>query len=212
MQLTDIENGLRHSLVNKFLKSSAHFHLMPAIRVHEMQNLDKMVNPKPSSVLILLFEKDQKVYFVVTQRQMYDGIHSGQISLPGGKADSSDINAEYTALRETWEEIGIESHKLEVIGQLSDLYIPPSNFIVSPFVAICREIPMYIRDETEVAQIVEIDLDMLMDDSAIKSKQFVGGKSIIEAPYFDIGGVEIWGATAMILSEFKSIIEEILIS
>lgn len=211
MQLIDLVNYISTWLVEKKLISSAQNLMIPPIRTQKNGNLAISDHPKLSSVLILLLERRGKIFFVVTQRQEYDGVHSGQISLPGGQFEQNDLNLEKTAIRETQEEIGISIDKISVLGKLSDLYIPPSNFKVTPYVGVIFENPMYKKDELEVAKIIEVPIDELLDESNVKIKSFYGTSGLkIEAPYFHVQDIEIWGATAMILSEFKEILKSIL--
>jgi 8-oxo-dGTP pyrophosphatase MutT (NUDIX family) len=210
MQYIDLVHSIRRHLVEKKLISSTQLTMIPSIRTQQMANLDKNVKPKLSSVLILLLEKAEKIYFVVTQRQEYNGVHSGQISLPGGQIDTDDKDLQQTALRETMEEIGIPKSKIEILGKISELFIPPSNFHVTPFIGVLYDSPIYVKDDLEVAKIIEIPIDDLLDDNNIKLKYFSGTSGMrIEAPYFNVQGIEIWGATAMILAEFKAILKEI---
>lgn len=164
---------------------------------------------KESAVLILLYEKNEKPYIVVIERSAYEGIHSKQISLPGGKKDITDKNLKNTAKREAQEEIGIKFEDIEVIAELSYLYIPVSNFIVYPFVAVYNSIPNFIKEKKEVESIIEIPLDELLDRKNITSKT-IKLKNVnlsIKAPTYSVQGVEIWGATAMILCEFLDVLE-----
>jgi 8-oxo-dGTP pyrophosphatase MutT (NUDIX family) len=165
---------------------------------------------KESAVLILLYEKDAETYLVLTERTIYDGKHSGQISLPGGKKDFTDINIEHTALRETYEEIGIHSNTIVVLGELSHLYIPVSNFIVFPFVAKLIGVPSFIKEEKEVNQILEVNLNELLNEKNVGEKEFYYKESDIRfnAPTYNVNGVVVWGATAMILSEFLEIVKK----
>jgi 8-oxo-dGTP pyrophosphatase MutT (NUDIX family) len=166
-----------------------------------------------SAVLILLFpsENTGEPQMVLMLRSEYDGVHSGQIGLPGGKFKYSDLNLKRTALRESEEEIGVDSNEVSVIGRLTELYIPPSNFIVTPYVGFLEEKPRFSPDPGEVKEIIIIPVSGLIDKRSIRTNQFIIGKGIrIEAPCFDIDGHKIWGATAMILSEFREIVLEIL--
>lgn len=166
---------------------------------------------KPSAVLILLCaDEHNEFYFPLTQRFAYDGIHSGQVSLPGGKADSNDKDLTATALRECEEEIGVKDN-IEVLGNLSALYIPVSNFLVQPVVAYCSgENVLMLPHVKEVKHIVKFYLKDLLNESIVKEDDinlYGGGK--IKAPCFETEGLKVWGATAMILSEFKVILKTI---
>lgn len=184
--------------------------LSPPYREHFDLEEIKKTNPRIASVLILLYENEEgDIEFPVMLRHTYEGVHSNQYSLPGGSFEPEDINLQYTALRETIEELGIEEENIEIIGQLTELYIPPSNFLVYPFIGIYHGTPEFFPEETEVAEIIPIDLDAFLNAEPILfDKSFSG--STVEIPGYEIGDGEfIWGATAMILSEFKSLLEKL---
>ena len=162
-----------------------------------------------SSVLILLYpgQKSGSLLFALIQRPEYDGVHSGQISLPGGRFEEEDGDLTRTALRESNEEIGIQPEGVEIIGSLSELYIPPSNFMVYPFIGYTNVRPEFVPDKKEVENIIETDLADLLNDKNIKTKEIKIRNGIkITAPCYEIDGNIIWGATAMILSEFREVI------
>lgn len=165
---------------------------------------------KRGGVLILFYVKSDTIFLPLTQRHDYGGTHGGQVSLPGGKMEEHDKSIIDTALRETHEEIGIHTDKIKVIGQLSDLYIPPSNFQVTPVVGYIDEEPDFDLDAYEVKELIEAPLNDLLDSERKKKKDIeVRGGYRINAPYFDIRGRVVWGATAMILSELHQIVSEI---
>lgn len=166
-------------------------------------------NPRKGAVLILLYETNNTLRFPLIIRPLYDGVHSGQISLPGGSYEEGDGSLEYTSVRETEEETGVSGVNIEIIGCLSDLYIPPSNFLVKPFIGIHETKPVFIPHSREVARIVEMDVEKIMDETLIREKQIQMSNGIsVTSPYYDIDGLVVWGATAMILSELKSILFE----
>jgi 8-oxo-dGTP pyrophosphatase MutT (NUDIX family) len=159
-----------------------------------------------SSVLILLYPFAERLYTVFILRPTYDGVHSGQVSFPGGKCEKNDVSLINTALREAEEEVNIKSEKVQVLGTLSELYIPPSNYIVLPVLGFIENRPAFSPEPAEVAEIIETDICFLFDDQKLKSKTLHINGFKIEAPYFDVNGHVIWGATAMILSELKEVI------
>lgn len=174
---------------------------------------DKPDDCREASVLLLFYpiidrNKQPDFHFVLTRRPEYPGVHGGQISLPGGRRENAEALVD-TALRETNEEIGVASDSLTVIGQLSSLYIPPSNFCIYPFVAFCPTRPVFVPDAVEVAEIIETPLSLLLDPAIQKSEiwhfEAYGSRRI---PFFEIFGHKVWGATAMILSEFLTLLEE----
>jgi len=162
---------------------------------------------RQSSVLILLYPEAGKTMTVVIRRPEYDGIHSGQISLPGGKHEDGDESLVYTALREAREEIGIDPARVQIIGRLTELYIPPSNFLVTPVVGYLTSGPVFTADPKEVARIIGIRLDDLLDPGNIRKKRIkIRAGITFKVPSFFIDGTIIWGATAMILNEFREIV------
>lgn len=161
------------------------------------------------SVLILLYEDDGTIKFPLILRADYDGVHSGQIALPGGKYESPDLDLQATALRESQEEIGIRQSDVSIIGKLTELYIPPSNFLVHPYIGTISYKPMFIPDTSEVARIIELDLDTLMDENNLGDKEIKLSSGLtIRTPVFHFQEETVWGATAMMLSEFKSVLFE----
>lgn len=162
------------------------------------------------SVLVLLYPVGGRFYLPFMQRPVYEGHHSGQISFPGGKVEPEDPDRIYTALREAHEEIGVLPSGVEVLGTLSELYIPPSNYSVVPVVGWAPVRPSFVPDPVEVADIMEVPLDELLDEMNIRqAKRLLGNGLRLETPYYYLGEREIWGATAMILSEFVTLIREL---
>jgi 8-oxo-dGTP pyrophosphatase MutT (NUDIX family) len=163
---------------------------------------------RKSSVLILLYQKRGQWYIPLIQRPTYDGAHSGQVSLPGGKTEEWDRSYLDTALRESQEEIGIEPKNIQYIGALSSLYIPNSNFIVYPQVCMTSENVQFTRDTREVESIIEVPLSKLIQPETIQRFQRTINGIGVDAPYYKIDEYIVWGATAMMLSEFLYIIEK----
>jgi len=163
-----------------------------------------------SSVLILLYPSKDQLTIPFILRTEYDGPHSGQISLPGGKKEEADQDLVQTALREAKEETGIDIASIEILGNLTTLYIPPSNYVVLPVVAFAPFRPDFTPDPFEVQEIIEVNVKDLTDQNCIKSKNLnVRSGMVVNAPGFQLGNHFIWGATAMILSEFIEIVSEL---
>ncbi len=181
--------------------------MAPDIRKDQIRGMGKGHEPVKSSVMILIYpgvEGSAKSVFI--QRPKYDGVHSGQISFPGGRLDPDDEDMMQTALRETHEEIGISPDQVEVIGQLSELYIPPSNHLVSPFAGLLSKMPVFCPDPIEVACIIEVELgDFLSGNNKTESIIKLADGEIVNTPCYKTGEHIIWGATAMILAEFISL-------
>ena len=165
--------------------------------------------PKKSGVLLLFYQDHGSVYFPLIKRPHYPGVHSGQVGFPGGKMEPSDPDIHFTALREAEEEIGINASKVEVLGQLSDLYIPTSNFLVSPVVGFVPEKPSFIPEQREVARIIATEVISLFHPEVRKQTQLaVGGGMYLDTPYFAVEEEIVWGATAMILSELIQVLDQ----
>lgn len=165
--------------------------------------------PRPGSVLILLYPHNGEIIFPLIQRPEYAGAHSGQVSLPGGKAEDGE-DAITTALREGEEEIGIQAKDVTVIGKLSEFFVIPSNFLVTPVVGFVDSAPKLTPDAKEVERIIFGSAHQLMQADAIQSKEILAaGRFNMQAPYFDIEGQVVWGATAMMLNEFRTLLLDI---
>lgn len=170
-------------------------------------------DPKVSAVLVLLYPVKEKIMTVLILRPAYEGVHSGQVGFPGGKLELNEEPVQ-AALRETEEEIGVKETFVKVIGRLTELYIPPSNFLVHPFVAFSSERPDFILDKNEVEQIIEVSMDELLDDSLMKSIQVRSStrpgepRMLREVPCYEIQGHNVWGATAMMMNELKEILRK----
>ncbi len=177
-----------------------------AIFTHD-QILEK--NPKFAAVNIVLYLRDNEWYFPLIQRTENErDRHSGQISLPGGKREESDRDFAETALRETSEEIGLEKPYVRIIREMSPIYIPPSNFYVYPYISYSRKNPEFILQESEAVEVIEFPITSflhLSDSPEIMALPGVGGK---EVPVINFNEYIIWGATAMILSEFSQLIKK----
>jgi 8-oxo-dGTP pyrophosphatase MutT (NUDIX family) len=168
------------------------------------------VPPKPGGVLILLYEEDGVIKFPLTKRPDYLGTHGGQISFPGGKTEP-DEDVITTALREGEEEIGVIRSDIQVIGRLSNFFVIPSNFIVTPVIGYLNYRPQFIPDPKEVDRVLEGNLEQLLTIDAIRTKEILAAKLYpMMAPHFEIDGEVVWGATAMILNEFRMVISTLL--
>jgi 8-oxo-dGTP pyrophosphatase MutT (NUDIX family) len=161
------------------------------------------------SVLILLYEEDGQLKFPLIKRPDYPGAHGGQISLPGGKKEPGEDSIQ-TALREAQEEIGVGSQGVNIIGRLSEFHVIPSNFMITPVVASIHEVPEFMPDSYEVERIITGNIsDLIRDDAVLTKEILAAGTYKMMAPHFEIGGEIVWGATAMMLNEFRLILREI---
>jgi 8-oxo-dGTP pyrophosphatase MutT (NUDIX family) len=183
---------------------TAQKHLMPEGR--ELESLSK--NLHPAAVLISLYHHNGEWRFPLIRRTKDGFAHSGQIALPGGRRDGKESDIQ-TALREAHEEVNILPERVEVIGKTSVLPIPVSNHIVQPVVGYTHEKPDFIPEPREVAEIFSVSIKSLCErDIQYELRHFKNRDW--EIPYFDINGHKVWGATAMILSEFRTVVNRVL--
>lgn len=187
------------------------YQMAPAHR--ERKTVDQLENGqyRLSAVMaVLCREVDGRWFIPLTERFAYAGAHGGQVSLPGGKYEPEDRSTDQTALRECYEEIGLEN-EIEVLGRLSPLYIPVSGFLVEPWVAVCHQpAPQFLPHPREVKSIIRLGLHELLDHSTVRSGDLELGREgdtvmKIKTPWFVSGDFKIWGATAMILNELKAV-------
>ncbi len=164
---------------------------------------DPLVMPLKSAVMVLCYPEDEEIMMVFIRRTEDRGVHSGQIAFAGGRFDITvgDLNTFDTAIRETHEEIGLLLKKEQVIAALTPLYIPPSNFLVDPYLAIIDKVPVLSPDPAEVAEILHVPLSHLLNDECIVVSEFETRIGKISAPCYSWKNIRIWGATAIMLSE-----------
>ncbi len=208
--IEEFKSRLEEQLQNELPGEMAHLMMMPIARDEQLVMPSYNTPPISSAVLILFYpDKDEHIKFPLIQRPTYNGAHSGQIGLPGGKAEKTDADIVETALRETHEEIGVDPKEVEVIGKLTDLHISVSNYVVTPVIAFISERPKFVLDRKEVVDILESDLYDIVNP--VKKKEgdiVVRNKFKIRTPYFNIEEKVVWGATAMMLSELSMIISK----
>jgi 8-oxo-dGTP pyrophosphatase MutT (NUDIX family) len=191
----------------------AHYKMAPIERINELQQLAKAdYNPKKAAVLALFYpDKELNTSLILILRKTYQGVHSNQVGFPGGKPEKADADLTETALRETEEEIGVSRKHIKVLRMLTDIYIPPSNFVVQPFLGISQKQLSFIRQEEEVEDLIEVSLqDFLSEKSIIERKITTSYATDIMVPAFKLNGHVVWGATAMMLYEIKEILNELL--
>ena len=162
--------------------------------------------PREAAVLALVENRGETPYLLFIERPPYDGVHGGQIAFPGGKVEPADLHIAHTALRETEEEIGVVPSQIELLGALTELYIPPSDFQVYPFLGLAGQPLDLRRQEREVAQIHRIPLHLLQDQAAFCHTTVASPKGARQVPAYQVQGITIWGATAMILCELLALL------
>lgn len=161
---------------------------------------------REGGVMMLIYPIEEVLHTALILRPTYEGVHSGQVAFPGGAREDEDGDLKCTALRETEEEVGVKASQIEVIGELSELYIPPSNFIVKPFVGVLPERPTFIPDDFEVAKIMEPSVDSFLKKDAVTTTTVnMGKQTSMRVKAFMVDGHVVWGATAMMLAEFRAL-------
>lgn len=164
------------------------------------------MNPKRSAVAIVLYEKEGNIHFILTQRHEYEGTHSGQVSFPGGKQESSESILE-TAIRETYEEVGVGLDASDLCLALTPIYIPPSHFLVSPYVFYVPSISAFQPDPYEVKEVLEVPLHHILETEKKIITDISSSRGMIkEVPAYALEDRIVWGATAIILSELEAIL------
>jgi 8-oxo-dGTP pyrophosphatase MutT (NUDIX family) len=206
----DFRDKIREALTMELPGELAHKMMMPTVRNDNLKMPPSHTPPVKSAVLLLMYPGDEgQINFPLIQRPTYNGAHSGQVSLPGGKAEPTDESLIYTALREAKEEVGIIPADIEVIGRMTNLFIWVSNYIVTPVVALCNQKPAFQKDPKEVDSIIETDLHDIINPSKRKEGTvFSRGQYQIQSPYIDINKKVVWGATAMMLNELSMIVDK----
>ena len=208
-QTTNFPHKLRERLQKPLPGWDAHELMVPPLRGKEVIIPD---NARKSAILLLIYQQDGE-WTIPFMRRTQDGrVHGGQICFPGGRHDKTDPDYTYTALREADEEMGIKSHEIEVLGNLSTIYIPPSNSLVYPRVAISDKRPDFVPEPLEVAEIIEVSAKQFLDKTnrGIHRVDVFGG-NYIDAPGYTVNGNElIWGGTAMMIAEFAEIWREVI--
>lgn len=208
MNFNDFINSIESIEESKLGGLDAQFRLAPKMRLKYNEEKITASNPKKAAVLALFYpNENNETCFLLTQRASYNGTHSAQISFPGGKIETTDKNLEHTALRETFEEVGIKKDLITVIREITDVYIPPSNFLATPFLAYAKQKPQ-ISINHEVDHTFDVKLvDLLNDDNISSINITTSYANKIDVPCFKLNNYIVWGATAMILNEIKELLK-----
>lgn len=204
---------MRLALLRKLPGEHAQMQMAPLARREQMNRIADNTNAIPSSVLILFYPEKGEIKIPFIKRPEYDGVHSGQIALPGGKYESADLTLQATALREAQEEVGIHPGQVKIIGNLTTLYIPPSRFQVLPVVGYADKKPDFVIQKSEVDRLIRISVEELLDEGNLQEKEILpGAGDRLKVPCLFIQGHIIWGATAMIMSELIEVIKRAKLS
>ena len=212
MLFTDFIKFIPQIEKEALLATDAHIKMAPLERISYLKEEDHLnKNPKKAAVLMLLYPKNKVTHLALIVRNSYPGVHSSQIGFPGGKVEEYDVDLKQTALRETHEEVGIPPEKVQIIKPFTEIYIPPSNFLVAPFMGISHEELSFIPDFKEVKRVLEFPLSAFLDEKTIHLvKMSTSYATDIEVPAFMVEKYVVWGATAMMMSELKEAIKTVL--
>lgn len=207
MTFNNFYNKISQYKTSKLGGKTSQFKLAPKIRIDFPEELIKKNNPKKAAVLALFYpDKNNNTRFLLTKRATYNGKHSAQISFVGGKKEENET-LEQTAIRESFEEINLPPSEIKIIRKLSDNYIPPSNFMITPFLGYITTKPNFIPNK-EIAEIIEVLTDDLLNETNFASaKVETSYLKKTEVPCFILNKHIVWGATAMILSEIKDLLK-----
>lgn len=204
IEFTDFINNLTKRLELPLPGEIAH-KLMAAKSRLSIANTPNTTTRK-SAILILFYPFEDKINIPLILRPQYDGMHGGQVAFPGGRYEKTDENLIRTAIREAQEEIGIRATDVQIIGQLTELYIPPSNFLVQPVVGFMNKKPAFYPDPREVDTIFEISVEEIMKPEII-SEELLNVRGVeVQAPIYSIQNHKVWGATAMMIAELLMVL------
>ena len=218
MNFKDLKRIIPKLKLSNLNSKTSQIKLAPSFRKEFIKlNSNKLLSSKKAAVIAALYEDDDKVRLILILRNTYNGVHSNQIGFPGGRVEDYDKTLFDTAIRETYEEIGVMVQKNELIRELHEIYIPPSNFNVYPFLVILNHPPSFVKDDKEVKEIITIDLESLLSCKITQTLIPIPAKlnelitqNDVEVPTFKLAGYNVWGATAMMLSEIKDLINDVI--
>ena len=219
MNFKDLKRIIPKLKLSNLNSKTSQIKLAPSFRKEFIKlNSNKLLHSKKAAVTAALYADDNNlVRLILILRNTYNGVHSNQIGFPGGRVEEDDKTLFDTAIRETFEEIGIAVEKNELIRELKEIYIPPSNFNVYPFLVLLNHPPSFVKDDKEVKEIITIDLDSLLNCKITQTLIPVPTKlnelntqNDVLVPTFKLAGYNVWGATAMMLSEIRDLINDVI--
>lgn len=192
----------------------SHAKMSPPYRLKLAKKVrEKSKTARKAGVMALFYPNtNDETYLVLILRKTYKGVHSAQVGFPGGKYEDEDDNdLMITAIRETEEEIGVNRIHIDVLKKMSPLYIPPSNFMVHPYIGISKEYLIFTKQDEEVEAIIEVKLsDFLSDNKILTTTVPTSFDEAVDVPAFNFNGHIVWGATAMMLGEIKDLLKQVL--
>ncbi|TMM32123.1 CoA pyrophosphatase [Polaribacter aestuariivivens] len=208
MKFNQFKNKINLLKTLKLGGLNAQFKLAPELRLQYDADKIKASNPRKAAVLALFYpNENNETTFLLTERATYKGTHSAQISFPGGKKDKLDADLETTALREAFEEVGIPQKSITIIRELTDVFIPPSNFLATPFIGFTDKRPN-LTTNYEVEKTIEVLVKDLLNDTSLSTVNLsTSYMENIDVPCFKLNNYIVWGATAMMLSEIKELLK-----
>ncbi|MEP5830644.1 coenzyme A pyrophosphatase [Maribacter sp. 6B07] len=192
---------------------ASQYKMAPESRLEELQRINiSQKNPRRAGVMALFYPtKNMGTNLLLILRKTYKGVHSNQVAFPGGKEEKSDDGLLTTALRETYEEVGVAPKDITVIKEISEIFIPPSNFMVQPYIGLYRNPKPFVKQDAEVELILEVPVSDFLDDTLVVSKKMTTSYAVdIEVPAFKLNGYIVWGATAMMMNEIKELLKQVL--
>ena len=213
MKFQEFENKIVKITKLKLPGEVAQFKMAPMERLAVLKKIAiEKATVRKAGVLVLFYPSEVKqTTLALILRKTYKGVHSAQIGFPGGKYENEDTSLKETALRETEEEIGVLRNTVSVLKKLTEVYIPPSNFFVQPYLGITKNTPNFILQEEEVETLIEVPLIHFMDDTIkIHQNLITSHAKNIKVPAFLLNNYLVWGATAMMLSEVREMLKELL--
>jgi 8-oxo-dGTP pyrophosphatase MutT (NUDIX family) len=197
----------------ELLGEVSHAKMSPPYRLELAERMKEKAKQAKRAGVLALFYPDHidETNLVLILRKTYKGVHSAQVGFPGGKYEDVDKDLRVTAIRETEEEVGVPEHMVNVIKTMSPLYIPPSNFMVHPYLAVAEATPIFTKQDEEVEDIIEVKLwDFLDDTNTITTRVPTSFNVEVDVPAFRLNGHIVWGATAMMLGEIKDLLKQVL--
>ena len=206
-KFSDFEEAIKKAKLGGI---NAQLKLAPEVRKKLISSTQNNKTHRKAAVLALFYpDSFGETHLLLTLRASYKGTHSAQISFPGGKYETTDTDLSYTAVRECFEEVGVPNAQIRLIKEMTDVYIPPSNFMVTPFIGFSDTLPSF-KINHEVAELVEVSLkDVLNDASVFYDNMDTSYAKNSKTPYFKLKNKVVWGATAMIISEIKELLKSL---